>query len=1163
MKLTKKLEAEILETYNKVVDANLSGDIKTFASILDDNCHIFGTAASEVFKNKKAAVKFYAATAGQVTGKVEFRNRKISVMAIDNEVMVNEKFDFYLLIDDQWAFYGPCRVSCLFHKKNSQWKVIHMHGSFPDSKTEEGEQINSDKIKAENIQLRDAIKRRTIELENKNRELEIESSLEKVRAVAMGMRKPDDMLEMCSIISQELTSLGVKEIRNIQTAIIDEEKTSYLNYEYFRLKKKTFITAVEYKKHKDINAFVKKMLKDPEGFFTKNFKSAELKDWVKYQAKSGQYVDPHLFKVKSLHYYFYSIGPGALGISAYAPLSKEAISLFKRFRNVFQLAYRRFIDIQKAEAQAREAQIEASLEKVRAQALGMRKSEDLPNVCQVLFKELKRLGFSELRNAMVNIHNDEKRTFVNYDYSDEIGKSITPLFYDIHPVIKKQVKQIRSADDAFSETVFKGADLKKWKEFRKSRGEKEDKRIKNSTALYYYFYSIGTGSIGISTFNAISEEKQELLKRFRNVFAFAYRRYMDVAMAEAQAKEAKIELGLERVRARAMAMQNSNELAELVSVVFKELTQLDFALTSCIIWISDTQTLANTLWVTSAEMNKPAEPVRLKAFQHSFFHSILHAWKEKDPKWIYTLTGKEKTSFEKVFFANEPRMPLALKKALSVPKKVVFSASFNNFGALEILGTEPLTEEKFEILHRFGKVFDSSYTRFNDLKKAEAQAREAQIELGLERVRARAMAMKKSDELSELVNTVFKELTKLDFALNWCIINIIDESSLSNTVWAANPDINKAPESYHMLFEDYPFHHAMMKGWKERNTKCVYVLEGHEKKAYDEYLFNETEFRRVPEAAQAASRAMEKYVVTFSFSNFGGLQTVGDVPLSDANLDILSRFGKVFDLTYTRFNDLKQAEAQAKESQIEAALEKVRSRSMGMQKSEELKEVINIVYQQLIHLKINLDHAGFVVDYMPEGDWHFWIADEQDIPSKITHPYFESVWANQFNEAKEKGADFFATHLNFEEKNKFYNKLLSYVPGLPETSKNFYLNCPGLAATTVLFDNVSLYIENFSGTPYTDEENKTLIRFGKVFQQTYTRFLDLQKAEAQAREAKIEAALERTRTQSMIMQHSKELDDTLRVFHEQVLLLGIHSAFSFLWLPDEKNDRHIFWAAWK
>ncbi|MEQ1586745.1 MAG: hypothetical protein ABL895_12745, partial [Cyclobacteriaceae bacterium] len=118
-------------------------------------------------------------------------------------------------------------------------------------------------------------------------------------------------------------------------------------------------------------------------------------------------------------------------------------------------------------------------------------------------------------------------------------------------------------------------------------------------------------------------------------------------------------------------------------------------------------------------------------------------------------------------------------------------------------------------------------------------------------------------------------------------------------------------------------------------------------------------------------------------------------------------------------------EAQNRELEIETALERVRSRSMAMQKSDELKEVIKIVYQQLRYLKINPDHAGFVVDYTPGGDWHFWIADEQDIPSKITHPNFESVWANQFNDAREKGADLFTTHLNFEEKNKFYNELLS------------------------------------------------------------------------------------------------------------------------------------------
>ena len=55
--------------------------------------------------------------------------------------------------------------------------------------------------------------------------------------------------------------------------------------------------------------------------------------------------------------------------------------------------------------------------------------------------------------------------------------------------------------------------------------------------------------------------------------------------------------------------------------------------------------------------------------------------------------------------------------------------------------------EMHDVFKRFAKVFEQTYTRFLDLQKAEAQAREAQIEAALERVRTRAMAMHKSDDL--------------------------------------------------------------------------------------------------------------------------------------------------------------------------------------------------------------------------------------------------------------------------------------------------------------------------------------------------------------------------------------------------------------------------------
>src|SRR4030095_6019837 len=98
----------------------------------------------------------------------------------------------------------------------------------------------------------------------------------------------------------------------------------------------------------------------------------------------------------------------------------------------------------------------------------------------------------------------------------------------------------------------------------------------------------------------------------------------------------------------------------------------------------------------------------------------------------------------------------------------------------------------------------------------------------------------------------------------------------------------------------------------------------------------------------------DQWIVNIIFFSKGWLSFSSDKNIPGETFELLKRFGAVFEQTYTRFNDLKQAEAQAKEAHIETALEKVRSRSMGMQKSEELKEVIKIIYQQLSYLKINL-----------------------------------------------------------------------------------------------------------------------------------------------------------------------------------------------------------------
>ncbi|MBK8087902.1 MAG: nuclear transport factor 2 family protein [Chitinophagaceae bacterium] len=613
-----------------------------------------------------------------------------------------------------------------------------------------------------------------------------------------------------------------------------------------------------------------------------------------------------------------------------------------------------------------ELEIETALERVRTEAMGMKKPDDILAICKVMFTELQSLGFSELRNTLINFWDDESSSLIDYDYSNDTGGNKANLSYSSHPVFEQFQKTIKNSEDAFAELVVTRSELESWKQRRRDSGEYEDPRLNNIPALYYYFYSIAVGAIGISTFSPITEEQLNVLKRFRNVFDFAYRRYADVAQAEAQAKEAQIELALERVRARTMAMQHSNELPDAATILFQQVQSLGMPAWSAgyCTWNDDKS--AVTLWMSSEGVLQPAF-------------------------------------------------------------------------------TAPTTEDELFI--------------------------------------------------------------------------------------------------------------QMRKGQEDGKTFHVVEMGGDQLVKHYGYMRTLPLMGDILDSIIAAGHPLPTFqIMHHAYFSKGFLLFITYEPVPDAH-DIFKRFGKVFDQTYTRFLDLQKAEAQAREAQIETALERVRSRSMGMQKSEELQEVIKIVYRQLRHLNIQLDHAGFVVDYTPKGDWHFWIADEQDIPSKITHPYFDSVWANQFNEAKEKDTDFFATHLNFEEKNKFYNEILSYVPGLPETSKEFYLNCPGLAASTVLLENVGLYIENFSGIPYTDEENTTLMRFGKVFQQTYTRFLDLQKAEAQAREAKIEAALERVRSRSMAMHKSKELLEASEIIFVEMQKLGIDSLTAGYVLMDkeEKN----------
>ena len=299
---------------------------------------------------------------------------------------------------------------------------------------------------------------------------------------------------------------------------------------------------------------------------------------------------------------------------------------------------------------------------------------------------------------------------------------------------------MRKADDAFAEVIIPEKEIKEWRKYRLSLGYLPDAKLNKAKTVYYYSYSIGLGALSISSFKPVAAEQIKILERFRNVFNLSYQRYTDIALAEAQAREAQIEVALERVRARTMAMQHSEELRDAASLLFKQIADLGIKLWSTAFQIWNADDISTTAW-PSAPDGSIQTPFRLPHNEDIFFKRIYEARQSGEDFFVMESSGKELEETYHYMF-NLPGVKKyfddALDSGFAIPKFQITHCAFFAQGYVMFITYEPIPEA-WDIFKRFAKVFEQTYTRFLDLQKAEAQAREAQIELGLERVRARAM----------------------------------------------------------------------------------------------------------------------------------------------------------------------------------------------------------------------------------------------------------------------------------------------------------------------------------------------------------------------------------------------------------------------------------------
>lgn len=828
------------------------------------------------------------------------------------------------------------RLSVIFEYVNHKWLVVYCHGSKPEPVEGNRNTFGLDFWKEKAGTLEKIVRARTEELIVKNRELKIEGALEKVRSRSLAMYKSDELQEVVSEVFVRLNEL------NIQTDAINLDvysenlKDAYLW---------TAISGLAYSREFHVPYAASAIFNDLyEGLMqgkdihSKVYTRDEKNEFFEYifNHTDFRYTEEER-KKRVLHANGCAISIAYANKSAiiairYAqhPFSEEDNHILKRFSKIFDQAYSRFLDLQKVETQAREARIEASLERVRSKAMDMRNSNDLANTIGAFYSELQSYNLVPQRFG-VGLINKETKTCELYTCNTTgqghcltlIGK----LKLEGHPVLDAIYEHWLVQEEYHP--VLRGNEIKEYYDVVRPQIAFPDYPYEE--AQYGYFIFFPEGGVYAWVNNEMVEDDLQIYRRFTSVLSLTYKRFNDLQKAEAQAREARIEAALERVRAKALAMHSSKDISEATIVVFNELRRLGIEFERCGILIyNDTPIME--VWSTplSPKDNKIIEVIegKLDTDTHPLLHGGYKSWVNKEPYFTYELKGEEvKEYYEFLERAPAYRFP----KAASYPKRQIINIFNFKEGALFVYQTKPLSEDTKQILNRFTNVFSLTFRRYLDIIKAEEQAKEAIKQASLDRVRGEIASMRSTEDLQRITPLVFNELSTLGVSFIRCGVFILNEQQKRVEVYLSAPD----GHSLGVLNLSFDFNETMVKLVDHWQKQSCYK-EHWSRDDFMRWTKSMIESGQVQnqEIYQGAGEPPESLDMCFIPFTQGMLYVGNIVPLSEEEIDLVRSLAKTFAMAYSRYEDFNKLEMA--KLQIEKTLEDLKQAQSQLIQSEKM-----------------------------------------------------------------------------------------------------------------------------------------------------------------------------------------------------------------------------------
>lgn len=404
----------------------------------------------------------------------------------------------------------------------------------------------------------------TRELQNKNRALEIEAALEKVRARTIGMRSSAELSETSTVLFQQLQVLNIRAIRT-GVGIFDEPNEAMELWVTTGSGTEQVMQVLDYFSlhiHPVFSNIIPAR-QQHKPFVVTRLKGDQVREY--HQTMSTYLTQPQNQAYHSEEFFYsFFFSQGTLNVITSESLTEEECVVMVRFASVFGLIYTRFLDLQKAETRTYDALRQSSLERVRAEIASMRTADDLQRITPIVWKELTSLGVPFFRCGVFIVDDHEK--IAHMYFSTPEGRSLATLHlpFDISELISNAIHNWRLREvytehwnsEQFGEWIRK---MLQYGQITAAEQYLGGRDLPESITLQ--FVPFVQGMLYVGSVEPLEEDEIGIVMSLADSFSVAYARYEDFRQLE-DAKN-RIEATLTELRATQSQLIQSEKMASL------------------------------------------------------------------------------------------------------------------------------------------------------------------------------------------------------------------------------------------------------------------------------------------------------------------------------------------------------------------------------------------------------------------------------------------------------------------------------------------------------------------------------------------------------------------------------------------------------------------------